>query len=264
MKSVLNRYANINEIPDNFKKASFELSVTNNSFFSIYQTFAATIEIPAYKKDDGTIIYNSCEADDTYESIIDTKDINCIVTSVTDGIVSISTDYESRLFLHHTKTTESDNFLGQEYEFTEYVEPYEDSGDTETYEKYNCLSDFDFKEINIKSGVIGNLSGETFDNVELSGYGIMLNDNAYFTNPYIRNEIYYIELNDNYTLEITGKRDYSILSNGYTVSLPESKLNGLVINIYANDYISLDNGDGIQKDDYASYRLIPISNDNYK
>ena len=92
----------------------------------------------------------------------------------------------------------------------------------------------------------------------------MIKDNVYISNPYIRNNIIYKSLDQEYTLEIPEIRGYSILSNGNKVNLPDSELNGLLISIYANDDINLNNGDVIFKGEYASYRLIPVSQDTYK
>lgn len=257
LKIIFNKY--VKEIDDH--KASFELSVSNSSYFNIYQTFTANIDITAYKSEDGSIIYNSCLAGDDYEEIIESRVINCVVTSVSDNYISITTDYESKLYSLQEEITESGSFLGKDYKYTIYVEPYEES---DNYEKYNCLSGFDIKDFNIKSGIIGDLSGEVFDGINLSGFGLMIKDNVYISNPYIRNNIIYKSLDQEYTLEIPEIRDYSILSNGNKVNLPDSELNGLLISIYANDDINLNNGDVILKGEYASYRLIPVSQDTYK
>lgn len=156
--------------------------------------------------------------------------------------------------------TDQETFLGNIINISTNCEPYDESSD------YNCLESEELV-IYLDSDIIGNLSGEKCDNIDLSGYGIKIVDNSYLINPYIRKSIKYKNLDSDYELSIPKITEYSILSNGHSVVLPESKLNGLTINIYTNDIMSLKNGDEVYEipaNSFVSYRIIPVSPTDYK
>jgi hypothetical protein len=92
--------------------------------------------------------------------------------------------------------------------------------------------------------------------------------NSKIYNCDIVKEIEYLNvgLGSEYNIDVTKSNDYSIYNNG-SVILGNSSVNGIIINIYAiNDVDIRVSGESVilSAGTYASYRNIPISDNEYK
>lgn len=77
----------------------------------------------------------------------------------------------------------------------------------------------------------------------------------------------YLSLSSNLELNIETDSNFSILSNGYTVSIPSVLYSSKKINIYTIDDTLIDLGDFVVKalaDTYYTFVCVPISSNNYK
>lgn len=246
--------------------ASYVIDVVDSNQFKVGDTLSCNATYTLYKPsvDSDYTTYNRCEAEEKqwleYE---ETKSIDCVVTSIYNNYVSVTTNFKSKLFEYQEEESNPEIFLGNIINIINNYAPDENSNN---YDVYNCIEDATI-DIYLDYDIIGNLNDNKCDGMDLYGYGLKVVENSYFINPYIRNSIEYKKLDSDYELNIPHITEYSILSNGYYVILPKPKLNGLIVNIYTNDNMLLKNGDevtSIPANNFVSYRVVPVSPDDYK
>lgn len=182
---ILDNVSNINDL--SFHKASYVLDLDSASGIKVYDRFNAKVSRERYKDASGNIIYNSCDGDYYDNEIID---VQCIVTKVSDNRISITTDYESKLYKYQYKIEDSSTFCGTSFSFYDNIIPNDESSD---YEIYNCLGLDELYDIDISyDNIIGLLDGQIVNGEEVNGYGLIIRNNSYLLNS----DIYSSDITD--------------------------------------------------------------------
>lgn len=230
------------------------------------------IKIRRYKYLDsnGNTIYNECDssADDGFDII----EASGIITMIYEDRISIATNYESNIYKCSVTADDTIEINKSSISYKKISIP-EDS-------EYSCLSDEEVTVDISSDNIIGDLSGVTFNGDELSGYGLVMNDNCYINNAIIMNSklintsssttgnsydlssnrFIYLEIDeDNKEIEInTSITNYVIESfDGANVALPETRINGCIVNIYTLNNIRCNSID-IPANSYNTFIRMPI------
>lgn len=297
LKDIGNNVVNINNLP--YKKASYILNVDSTDHLNIYDEFK--IKITEYFRTDiNNNIDSSCYNENTY---LDSKDVevNCIITKIDrlNNKISITTDYESYIYNSSILNNYEFKYEGEVYKYKSYYIEDQECIKSDINIQYINSGD------SIIGDLSGESLDEFED--DLSGYGLIMNGNTYLYYPYINtadiqksniksseiiesiinvcdinesnitnsriiNNIEYIKLEKqdkkiDYIIDIENNLNYSILSNENNIILPNTNINGLIVNIYFIDYTNFSvNGNytNINAGSYISYRNIPVNKDEYK
>lgn len=189
---IKNNISDINLLP--YHKASYILTVDSTSGVNVYDKFKAYITKERYIDSVGNYTYNSCNGTYYDNQLIE---VNCIVTKVSNNKISITTDYESKIYKYQELNKRNIDFCDSEVTIEESSLPYSES---DNYNEYICLGDEYMFDIDLSIGnIIGLLNGQTVNGEELSGYGLLLRDNGYFLNS----KIYTSRINDSNIEEST-------------------------------------------------------------
>lgn len=258
-QDIKNKYCDIDSLP--FNKSCYKLYITSSDGISIYDQFDAVVKYVEYEKD-GATTDNTCEIDDTYTKKEVSTNIKCCVTQIGDGYICVTTNFESNLYKYGSEFTYSENISTNKYNNTITFKTY-DYG-----ENYNCYTD---KSINInnicfKNNYIGDISGLTYLNNTLDGYGIYIVEDCYLINPKIHNEFRIIDNSSERTIDVTLYKYFSLLDSG-NVLFSGGLINGLEVNIYANKQCNVYTGDAtfiLQSNTYNTFRCVPISQSELK
>ena len=258
-QDVKNKYCDIDSLP--FNKSCYKLYITSSDGISIYDQFDAVVKYVEYEKD-GVTTDNTCEIDDTYTKKEVSTNIKCCVTQIGDGYICVTTNFESNLYKYGLESTYSENISTNNYNNVITFKSY-DYG-----ENYGCYTE---KSINInnicfKNNYIGDISGLTYLNNTLDGYGIYIVEDCYLINPKIHNEFRIIDNSSEQTIDVTLYKYFSLLDSG-NVLFSGELINGLEVNIYANKECTVYTGDTtfiLQSNTYNTFRCVPISQSELK
>ena len=258
-QDIKNKYCDIDSLP--FNKSCYKLYITSSDGISIYDQFDAVVKYVEYEKD-GVTTDNTCEIDDTYTKKEVSTNIKCCVTQIGDGYICVTTNFESNLYKYGLENTYSENISTNNYNNVITFKSY-DYG-----ENYDCYTD---KSINInnicfKNNYIGDISGLTYLNNILAGYGIYIVEDCYLINPKIHNEFRIIDNSSEQTIDVTLYKYFSLLDSG-NVLFSGQLINGLEVNIYANKECTIYTGDAtfiLQSNTYNTFRCVPISQSELK
>ena len=258
-QDVKNKYCDIDSLP--FNKSCYKLYITSSDGISIYDQFDAVVKYVEYEKD-GVTTDNTCEIDDTYTKKEVSTNIKCCVTQIGDGYICVTTNFESNLYKYGLENTYSENISTNNYNNVITFKSY-DYG-----ENYDCYTD---KSINInnicfKNNYIGDISGLTYLNNTLAGYGIYIVEDCYLINPKIHNEFRIIDNSSEQTIDVTLYKYFSLLDSG-NVLFSGELINGLEVNIYANKECTIYTGDAtfiLQSNTYNTFKCVPISQSELK
>lgn len=258
-QDIKNKYCDIESLP--FNKSCYKLYITSSDGISIYDQFDAVVKYIEYEKD-GVTTDNTCEIDDTYTKKEVSTNIKCCVTQIGDGYICVTTNFESNLYKYGLENTYSENISTNNYNGVITFKSY-DYG-----ENYDCYTE---KSINInnicfKNNYIGDISGLTYLNNILDGYGIYIVEDCYLINPKIHNEFRIIDNSSEQTIDVTLYKYFSLLDSG-NVLFSGELINGLEVNIYANKECSIYTGDAtfiLQSNTYNTFRCVPISQSELK
>lgn len=258
-QDIKNKYCDIDSLP--FNKSCYKLYITSSDGISIYDQFDAVVKYVEYEKD-GVTTDNTCEIDDTYTKKEVSTNIKCCVTQIGDGYICVTTNFESNLYKYGLENTYSENISTNNYNNVITFKSY-DYG-----ENYDCYTD---KSINInnicfKNNYIGDISGLTYLNNILAGYGIYIVEDCYLINPKIHNEFRIIDNSSEQTIDVTLYKYFSLLDSG-NVLFSGELINGLEVNIYANKECTIYTGDAtfiLQSNTYNTFRCVPISQSELK
>ena len=174
----------------------------------------------------------------------------------------MTTNFESNLYKYGLENTYSENISTNNYNNVITFKSY-DYG-----ENYDCYTD---KSINInnicfKNNYIGDISGLTYLNNTLAGYGIYIVEDCYLINPKIHNEFRIIDNSSEQTIDVTLYKYFSLLDSG-NVLFSGELINGLEVNIYANKECTIYTGDAtfiLQSNTYNTFKCVPISQSELK
>lgn len=258
-QDIKNKYCDIDSLP--FNKSCYKLYITSSDGISIYDQFDAVVKYVEYEKD-GVTTDNTCEIDDTYTKKEVSTNIKCCVTQIGDGYICVTTNFESNLYKYGIENTYSENISTNNYNNIITFKSY-DYG-----ENYDCYTD---KSINInnicfKNNYIGDISGLTYLNNVLDGYGIYIVEDCYLINPKIHNEFRIVDNSSEQTIDVTLYKYFSLLDSG-NILFSGELINGLEVNIYANKECSVYTGDAtfiLQSNTYNTFRCVPISQSELK
>lgn len=232
-------YCDVNML--DFSKTAYELEVQSTEGLSLYDSAKIIISGECFLSSDGNLSYNKNEVGDN-GTFIKEDEYNCVITSIGDNHITITTDYESPYYKYSGVLNSTKTVVVGNYEFNidyRYVTLIDDISFDSCFEnKIIGPGSLDNKNI------IGDLSGEQIEDYgELSGHGLLIRKNGYFINPYINNEFKFVNLTSDYELNVPVIRDYSIKSNGFKVVLGKSAINGLIVNVYfTEDTVFVYNG----------------------
>ena len=171
LNSIKSNVVNIDNL--RFHKSSFILYVDDTDGINIYDELKAEIK-SYYKTDLSGNVYDLCYDGDSYIKY-DSNIVNCIVTKIDKekNTVCVTTDYETKIFKESKSEIDYILYNNNKYYYNSY---YADLCDV-----YDVFGDHAYSG----NDIIGNLTGEVVNGTELSGYGLLINDNGYILNSNI-------------------------------------------------------------------------------
>lgn len=256
-----------NSLLSEYNKAVYVLTLSSTNGLNIGDEVNIKIRRYKYLDSSGNKTYNECNAsnDDGFDII----EANGIITMIYEDRISIATNYESNIYKCSVTADDTIEINKNSISYKKISIP-EDS-------EYSCLSDEEVTVDISSDNIIGDLSGVTFNGSELSGYGLVMNDNCYINNAIIMNSklintssdssydlssnrFIYLEIDeDNKEIEInTSITNYVIESfDGANIILPEIRINGCIVNIYTLNNIRCNSID-IPANSYNTFIRMPI------
>lgn len=171
LNSIKSNVVNIDNL--RFHKSSFILYVDDTDGINIYDELKAEIK-SYYKTDLSGNVYDLCYDGDSHIKY-DSNIVNCIVTKIDKekNTVCVTTDYETKMFKESKSEVDYILYNNNKYYYNSY--------DVDLCDVYDVFGDCAYSG----NDIIGNLTGEVVNGIELSGYGLLINDNGYILNSNI-------------------------------------------------------------------------------
>ena len=246
ISDLYNDNIKINCVVTKIDKSNKKVSITTNYESYIYKNSQKYDNI--FHNDGYDYVYDVYESDYTNENLIEIKD-NYI--SYGENIIG--------------------NLSGEEIPEVGKLDGY---GVLLKNNSYLINSNIYTSNINTSNIICCDILNSQFTNSDITASNIKNSfcnnidvNNSKIINCEIINNIHFLELFEDYNIDVEMYKDYSIKSNSKKIILPDSNVSGIVVNIYFIDD-SIININGIDENElsntYISYKNIPISKDIYK